>query len=76
MAVGYAEMAQNVNQPVDQIKSFYDQNKDRLDFFKHALLEKKAIKLIIDNGDIEDIEPEKVTATGGKDTEPKETAGE
>ena len=68
-------MAQNFNQPVDQIKSFYNQNKDRLDFFKHALLEKKAIKLIIDNGNIEDVEPEKVAATEDKDTEPKETAG-
>jgi trigger factor len=76
MDVGYAEMAQNFNQPVDQIKGFYDQNKDRLDFFKHALLEKKAIKLIIDYGNIEDVEPEKVAAAGDKDTEPKETTGE
>ena len=76
LAAGYTEMAQNFNQSVDQIKSFYDQNKDRLDFFKHALLEKKAIRLIIDNGDIEDVEPEKVAATGDKDTEPKEAAGE
>jgi len=56
---GYADMAKNFNQPLDQIKSFYDQNKDRLEFFKHALLEKKAIKLIIENSDIEDVEPEK-----------------
>ena len=65
--LGYEEMAQNFNQPVDQIKSFYDQNKDRLDFFKHALLEKKAIKLIIDNGDIEEVEPEKIAASGDKE---------
>ena len=71
LAVGYAEMAQNFNQPVDQIKSFYNQNKDRLDFFKHALLEKKAIKLIIDDGDIEEIEPEKIAATGDNDPEPQ-----
>jgi len=71
LEVGYAEMAQNFNQPVDQIKSFYDQNKDRLDFFKHALLEKKATKLIIDNSDIEEVEPEKIVATGDKDPEPQ-----
>ncbi len=56
---GYADMAKNFGQPTEQIKSFYDQNKDRLEFFKHALLEKKAIKLIIENSDIEDVEPEK-----------------
>jgi len=71
LEVGYAEMAQNFNQPVDQIKSFYDQNKDRLDFFKHALLEKKAIKLIIDNSDVEEVEPEKIATTGDKDPEPQ-----
>jgi len=71
LTAGYTEMAQNFNQPVDQIKSFYDQNKDRLDFFKHALLEKKAIKLIINNGDIEEVEPEKIVATADKDPDPQ-----
>jgi len=66
LAAGYADMAKNFNQPLEQIKSFYDQNKDRLDFFKHALLEKKAIKLIIENSDIEDVEPEKETPADEK----------
>ncbi len=66
LEAGYADMAKNFNQPVEQIKSFYDQNKDRLDFFKHALLEKKAIKLIIENGDIEEVEPEKETPADKK----------
>ena len=69
LAAGYEEMAQNFNQPVDQIKGFYAQNKDRLDFFKHALLEKQAIKLIIDNSDIEEVEPEKMAATSDQDLE-------
>lgn len=69
LAAGYEEMAKNFNQPVDQIKGFYAQNKDRLDFFKHALLEKQAIKLIIDNSDIEDVEPEKMAATSDQDLE-------
>ncbi|MEJ2170364.1 MAG: trigger factor, partial [Desulfobacterales bacterium] len=34
------EMAANFNQPVEQIKGYYDQNKDKLDVFKHTLLEK------------------------------------
>ena len=71
LETGYADMAQNFTQPVDQIKSFYDQNKDRLDFFKHALLEKKAIKLIIDNSDVEDVDPEKIEPTEEKSSESK-----
>ena len=59
---GFADMAASFNQPVDQIKAFYDQDNDKLEFFKHALLEKQAIKLIIDNGNIENVEPVKETA--------------
>jgi trigger factor len=55
---GFAEMAQAVNQPVEAIKNYYQQNQDNLDFFKHTLLEKKAIKLIINNSNIEEVEPE------------------
>jgi trigger factor len=56
---GFAEMAKTFNQPVEQIKGFYDQNGEQLEFFKHTLLEKQAIKLIIDKGTIEDVVPEK-----------------
>jgi len=59
---GFADMAASFNQPVEQIKTFYDQSKDKLEFFKHALLEKQAIKLIIDNGNIEEVEPVKETS--------------
>ncbi len=52
------EMATSFNQPVEEIKQFYDQNKDKLEYLKHSLLEKKAIKLIIDGSEIEDVEPE------------------
>jgi len=55
---GFAEMAQTVNQPVEAIKSYYQKNQDNLDFFKHTLLEKQAIKLIIKNSNIEEVEPE------------------
>ena len=55
---GFTNMAQAVNQPVDAIKSYYNQNQDNLVFFKHTLLEKQAIKLIIKNSNIEEVEPE------------------
>jgi trigger factor len=59
---GLNEMAENFKQPVEEIKKYYDQNKDKLEFFKHTLLEKKAIKLIIENSKIEDVDPEKAEA--------------
>jgi trigger factor len=55
---GYEEMSRNFQQPVEGIKNFYKQNKDKLEFFKQTLLEKNAIKLIIDNSLIEDKEPD------------------
>ena len=50
-------MAASYGRPVDEIKSYYDQHPDDLAFFKHTLLEKQAIKLIIDNNTVEEIEP-------------------
>ena len=51
------DMATSYGKPVDEIKSYYDQHPDDLGFFKHTLLEKQAIKLIIDNNTVEEIEP-------------------
>ena len=61
---GLNEMATNFKQPVEEIKKYYDQNKDKLEFFKHTLLEKKAIKLIIENSQIEDVDPEEAEVDG------------
>ena len=55
---GFAEMAKAVNQPVEAIKNYYEKNQDNLDFFKHTLLEKQAIKLIISSSKIEEVKPE------------------
>lgn len=55
---GYKNMAESVSQPVEAIKTYYRENKENLEFFKHTLLEKKAIGLIIDNSIIEEKEPE------------------
>lgn len=60
---GFAEMAKTYQQPVEQIKTFYQSNKEGLDVFKHTLLEKKAIKLIIENSQIEEVVPENETAS-------------
>ena len=55
---GLKEMSENFNQPLEEIKKYYDQNQDKLGYLKHTLLEKKAIKLIIDSSTITDVKPE------------------
>ena len=55
---GVAEMAENVNQPADDIKRFYTQNPDKKENFTHTLLEKKAISLIISSSNVENVQPE------------------
>jgi trigger factor len=59
---GYKKMAESFNQPVEEIKKFYRQNNDKLDYFRHTLLEKSAINLIIDSSTIENIEQVQETA--------------
>ena len=60
---GFKDMAASFNQPADEIKQYYRQNNDKLEFFKHTLLEKKAIALIIGSSEIEEVEPEKSADT-------------
>ncbi|UCF94765.1 MAG: trigger factor, partial [Desulfobacterales bacterium] len=55
---GLQEMAASFNQPLEDIKKFYEQDRTKLEYFKHTLLEKKAIKLIIDSSQIENVESE------------------
>ena len=50
-------MAKGFNLTVEEIKKYYSQNNDNLEFFKQTLLEKHAIELIIKNGTIEEVEP-------------------
>jgi trigger factor len=53
----FKEMAKGYNQPVEEIKRYYSQNKDNLELFKQTLLEKHALDLIIKNSIIEEVEP-------------------
>ena len=55
---GFKEMAKTFNQPLEEIKNYYKQNEAKIEFFKHTLLEKQAIKLIIESSTIEEVEPE------------------
>lgn len=53
---GFRDMAASFGQPVEQVKAYYQQDPDSLEFFKHTLLEKKALKIIIDNNTITEAE--------------------
>ena len=60
---GFKEMSDTYNQPLEEIKKYYTTNKESIELFKHALLEKQAIRLIIDNSIVEDVTPETLTQT-------------
>ncbi len=64
---GYKNMAEAFNRPVEEIKNFYEQKGSNIELFKTSLLEKKVIKLIIENSSQEIVEPE---------SESKNTKGE
>ncbi len=55
---GFEEMGAAMNLSIDEIKGYYKTNKNNLEYFKHSLLEKKAIRLIIDSSSVEEIAPE------------------
>lgn len=57
LEAGIAAMAETSKQPVAEIKKYYQENPERLSFFKHALLEKSAVNLIIKNSNIEEVAP-------------------
>ncbi|MCF8112055.1 MAG: trigger factor [Desulfobacteraceae bacterium] len=54
----YEKIAEATGQSNDMIKSYYRQNPEKHEGFKHALLEKKAIDLIINHAETEEVEPE------------------
>ncbi|MBW2741443.1 MAG: trigger factor [Deltaproteobacteria bacterium] len=58
MKDGYKDMAKAFNRPVEEIKNFYEQKDSNIEFLKTSLLEKKALKLIIENSNQKIVEPE------------------
>lgn len=67
---GYKNISETMNQPVENIRNYYRQNPDKLDIFKHALLEKQAIKLIIESSVTEEVEPELVSPSETPEQDP------
>jgi len=55
---GFEDMAEASRQSIESIKEYYEKNTDGLDFFKHTLLEKQAISLIIEQSKVEEMAPD------------------
>lgn len=68
LEAGFQEMSVNYQQPAEHIKNYYNQNKEGFELFKHTLLEKKTLKLIIDGSQITEIDPP-------QESEPAEAKG-
>ncbi len=64
---GYENTAKSMGQPAQMVKKFYEIHKENFEFFKHTLLEKKVLKLIIDSSIIKEKEPEPESEPGEKD---------
>ena len=59
---GFQMLSENYNQPKQDLREYYEGNAEQLELFKHTLLEKKAIKLIIDTSTIEEVAPTEAAA--------------
>jgi trigger factor len=58
MDAEFASFAETIGQPVEFIKEYYKKNPDKMEGFKHALLEKKVFDLIIEKAAITEVAPE------------------
>lgn len=56
----FEEMAMGMGAPVDSIKNYFKMDPRQLDFYKHTQLEKKAVELIIEKGNVTEVEPDAV----------------
>ncbi|MEA2060534.1 MAG: trigger factor [Thermodesulfobacteriota bacterium] len=74
----FEEMAENMRAKVDAIKNFFNKDQNQLEYFKLIQLEKKAVGIIIDNAEIEEVDPDqddttsRETAKSGTETETQE----
>ena len=65
----FEETALNMGATADAIKGMFKANEQQFGFYKQVQLEKKVLKMIMDNGNITEVEPE--TAPEPSETEPE-----
>jgi trigger factor len=54
---GIRGISESYGQPFEELKKYYESDKNQLEYLKHTLLEKKALTLIIDSSRIEEVVP-------------------
>ena len=54
---GYINLSREFNRPVDMIRDFYKNNPDKTEYLKITLLEKKAVRMLVDKSEITETEP-------------------
>lgn len=59
---GIREMAAAYQQPFEAFKNYFMTQQDKLAYFKETLLEKKAMKLVLEHANIKEVEAEDVPA--------------
>ena len=72
----FEEMAAGMNAPVDSIKNYFKMDPKQLEFYTHTQLEKKAIDLIIEKGQVSEVEPKAVEEDAKEEDAKEETASE
>jgi trigger factor len=53
----FQEMAVGMNAPVEAVKNYFNRDQSQLAYYKHTQLEKKAVDIIIEKGNLTDVEP-------------------
>lgn len=69
----FEAMAQGMGASVDAIKNYFKMDERQLEYYKYAQLEKKAVRVIIEKGNVTEVAPEDAT---GEPEEASEDAAE
>ena len=65
----FKETAVSMGATADAIKNMFKMNEQQFEFYKHAQLEKKVLKTIMENGNITEVEPEAANKTTAETTD-------
>ena len=53
----FERMAMGMNASVDAVKNYFKMDPKQLEYYKHTELEKKAVRIIIEKGEVTEVEP-------------------
>lgn len=73
LETSYEKMSKRMNASVDAVKKYFKNDSEQLEYYKHTQLEKKAVDLIIEKGNITEVAPKAAKEeknTGKHDEQP------